>query len=421
MERETPQPGPPKVPKTETLKPPSSTERTGLFERWAKKDKKPPSAEAKQAKPEASAEVKEAQKPARKKIGEFIFGLFAAKPPAAETQSETPVPPTPETAEQPPVVERATRARRFARLVINRVMNTARAESAQPRPLDTEPLEEAAEDLHEADQELGETLDAAQTTGAEFGAAAMAGFETAAELVTGSVTAARIVERVNRLEEHAEHNRATAIAAVGLGVIAVLVAGHEYFGKKRIEKKLRGTEKTVREQGDQLAQQETQFAHLRQGQERVTAMNRTGRQEYYDRLSQFTHKQAEVTRGITREVQQAEQPISRRAEWQPIRTPETAPTPEPLARVETADKIERGPSKSDHASGQFIGGSAAGGIPGAPVQGQEELDKAPLSPAALREQAARAARLARLRSNAWLYGLTLAGAGAVVAALLIFG
>lgn len=424
MEREILQPEPPKVPTPEVPKTPPP-ERPGLFERWRKKEK------SVEAPTEAAAEIPEKPKRVRKKMGEFIFSMFSEKPPEQPlTKPEA----TPETVAQPEVIERATRARRFARLVLARVMSTARNERVMPEPLSTEGLQDAAEDLQEADQDLGETLELTSSLQAGFDSLpeTSAGFEAAAE----ASPVARIVERVNKLERSAEQSRTQAIAAVGLGVIAVLVAGHEYFGRKRAEKKGNALKKEVTQQRQTLAQQEAEFAKIRQTRQQVTGMDRPQRQAYYDQLSQFTHDQAEATRGITREVQQTadqtelripripkpEQPEVRSAEQRPqIRTPEAPVQPEPLARVEMADKIELGPSKSDRSGTQFIGGSAAGGIPGAPVAGEQDDAKAPLSPAALRQKALQDARVARLSSNAWMYGTAFAGVLVIIAALLIFG
>lgn len=421
MEHEILHPEPPKVSTPETPKPPQP-ERPGLFERWLSKDKKP-----------EAPETPEKPKRVRKKMGEFIFSMFAENPPEKAEQASAPTSETsPETPDKLEVIDRASRARRFARLVLSRVMTTARSERVQAEPLSTEGLQNAAEDLQEADQELGETLQETTTRSAEADGMhdTTAEFEAAPEVST----AARIVERVSQLERSAERSRAQAIAAVGLGVIAVLVAGHEYLGRKHTEKKNKVLQREVIDQRQTLAQQEAEFARLRQNRQQVAAMDRPERQAYYDRLSQFTHSQAEVTRDITREVQQradnqpelqlprtSEQSQPSSAERQPLPAPESALRPEPLARVETADRVELGPSKSDRSGTQFIGGSAAGGIPGAPVEGEEDIIKAPLSEVARRQKALQDARLERFRSNAWMYGVAFAGVLVIIAALLIFG
>lgn len=420
MERETRPPEPPKAPKPEA--PPSEASREGFFERWRRKDKKAQSSEV-QTEPK-TAEAHTPPKTARKKIGEFIFGLFNEKqsaPPTPEQSAPAAEASVPSPEDQP-VFERARRARRFARVVIERVMNTARQEQtnapewdgAKTEPLDTTPLREAADDLHDADVNLGEAMAANTATSAEF---AGGGYDTAAEVITGVSMAARIAERMTALEKHAEQSRATAIAAVGLGVIAVLVAGHEYLGKKKLERTFRAAQKQIVQQ-QTIQQQEAAFATLQRPEQRVAAMPRPERQAYYDQLSQFTHRQAEVTRGIAQEVTALH---AQDVERQSVRTPETALRPEPLSRVETADKVERGPSKSQISGTRFIGGSAAGGIPGVLVQGQQDTGKAPLAPAALREEALRKARMARLRSNAWLYGVALAGTIVIIVLLLLFG
>lgn len=457
----------PKPPRAETAKPevpkPPKVERDGFMERRRKKNEAKKAAEQTAANAETTPEAP--KKSARQRFKENVAKILFGEKPAASPAEQPPVQPehTPETPE-PPVRERAQRMRRFARVVIATVLGTAETEAGRPKPLDTEPLIDAAADLKNADAGLGEALkktspaDAAAETPAapeKTAATDSGGYETAApseavmprvaaaaETVTITALAAeRIAQRIATLERSAEKNAAKAVVATGLGVLAVLFAGHEYFARKKVQRKLEGTQREVARQKETIETQKTALANLQSRQE--TAINRQDRAAYYQDLSEFTHKQADATRQITREVQQsapAEKPAAYAGEMyaahggeQPepmgaqaevrrpaVQSAETAPGPEPLVRTETADKIEQGPSRRDHTGAGRQFGGANGNVGAAPGNDPSlpPLPVPPLSPAAIREAAARKARQDRLRANAWLYGVVLTAAAAIIVALL---
>lgn len=433
---------------------PTPPEGGGVFDRWRKKVRKSTKPTTNQAPASASPEaqaVPDKPQTQRRKLGESIFKLITgdmATPDRPDAQPGQPnmapnIAPDAQTTPEnnQPVLERASRTRRFARMVIRHVLDTADAEQhhgknwdkADAKPLDTQPLVDAADDLQDATANLDQTVQAARVRGTQatpdFAASPAASsafetgsFDTVVEAATLASAAGRIQERISTLEHSAEQSRATAVVAVGLGVLAVLVAGHEYFGKKRVEKKLTTATQEIRTQQERITQQETAFAKLQQEQQQATTMPRSERDVYYTKLSEFTHKQADVTREVAREVQEvtqstyvpprAEAPtrpeVRAHSEWRRAPLPEVAPRLEPLARVETSDKVELGTSRHGQAAATPLANVATGTSPADPAA-QQASGKAPLSPTAMREEALRKARTARLASSAWLYGLLLGG------------
>jgi hypothetical protein len=362
----------------------------------------------------------------RSNILRLITGEQPAEQPAPSERA--PQPSKPETAppkikiEDQPEYERAGRVRRFARTVLRTVMAEATAESARPKPLDTLPLTEAAEDLREATDELGETMQDVREKPAE-----VAGFEFAPPVaphrIFEDVVAERITERMQRLETEAEKTRTVSVLAAGLGIVAVLVAGHQYLARrshKALGREFAAQKAVVAEQGSALANQRAEFNQLRAGQ--TANMARDRRHNYYAKLGEFTHHQAGVTREAARELQEAaERPrltwMRERPAAAEIATPEQKSAP--LVRVETADTIERLPSQAASAMNGVKAGIAAVHQTG--VMQPADDTKPPLNPAAMRQEAARKARAAQLASTAWLYGAALAVIMLAVATFMWLG
>jgi hypothetical protein len=451
------------TPPTPNFETPRPEEHSGLFERWRKKAKK---AEETPRAGQAEAQEARPKKTARDKFTENVASFLFGRPPKGERASSTDgtARQNPEQAasgsETEPLIDRASRMRRFARQVINHVMGTARSEQEHARewdgkpPLNTEPLVDAAEDLGEAAEDLD---DAARAYSGYSGGSGDGGgpdapnWQQSAGRGPEDSFAARMAERFTRrvedLEEklqaqtlRAERGEVRAVAArSALGMVALLgvvLVGHEYLAHKKIKKE----QKSQRE-----VQVELRAESILQNQ-RLQEMTRRERAAHYERISKLTHLQAAETREVTRELRQevtekAPQilhvphneeiaTVSQNEAWQPAR--QRAPAeiaaqpPEqyimPVVTVEKADTIEYGPSQ---ASRKNDAGQMGGGSNGSPAQPsnmlrQDDLStKVPLSPAAQRELAARKLRAQRLVSNAWVYGVALVVGLVAVAAIII--
>jgi hypothetical protein len=305
----------------------------------------------------------------RGNILRFITGELPAESIPAPEQTQTPdkIEEAPKTEEQLEY-ERAGRVRRFARTVLRAVMAEATAESARPKPLDTEPLTEAAEDLREATTELNATMEEARGKPTDAD-----GFEfappEAPRHIFEDVVAERIAARMQRLEAEPEKTRTVSVLAAGLGIVAVLVAGHQYLARRRADSP-----------HDAITNQRTEFKRLRT--EHTADMARNQRQDHYEKLREFTHHQAEVTRGAAHELKEVtDRP---RLTWMREQAP-------------AAVTLEQKPAP--------------------PI----DPSKPPLNPAAMRQEAARKARAAQLASTAWLYGAALAAIVFAVTAFILLG
>jgi hypothetical protein len=428
MERDPVLPTPNHIP-AET--PPSPKERhAGFFEKWRKKAKRTPElAPPKAATPEKLA-TPEAPQVERRAFGKEILGLiFGSKP------GEQMIPPVaaPEaqavaTPENTPQIERATRMRRFARVVIARVLGEAAQEPTRAArqhersPLDTHSLIDAAQDLSSAANGLSADIRRPSSRVASLE-------QKAAE---------RIDDRLRQLEDSAEVSRKASVAAAGLGVLAVILTGAEYFSRRRADREIkRDVSREFKNQEQALERQRIVFDRLRETQARD--MGRDERREYYERLSSFTHQQADRTREASRELQEVtagQEPLARPVERVDDRRerqsrPEVAqvraaeqPEVAPLVRVENADTIERAPGQQTGSAGTGFFGGGGGGIaqgtgPSDLVRPQQPID--PNSREARRLEELRKLEQARLRQNAWFYGaaLIVTMIGAVIAAIVI--
>jgi cell division protein ZapA (FtsZ GTPase activity inhibitor) len=476
----------------EAAKAPPTKERGGFFEKWRKKVEQAPLST-----PEATPDVKkkspkglreaaptpEAVQPEQRSFGKHILRLLrgpkVATPEATAAQpaalpEATPLVPTPE---QTPQYQNASRVRRFARAVLANVLGTANnepviaaAQSPEAKPLATAPLLTAANTLQQAVTTLGSQMNQARHLGVAPNpnrpAAAVGSVVTGpntiatAPNVSGSYAqpnmlpptpqaplTERLDYRLRQLEASAESNTATVLAANSLGVLAVLLVGVEYIGRKRAARKIRQElRQESAQQEKKLEKQQEAFALLRQ--EPVATMNRNQRQEYYERLGTFTKQQAEQTREATRELREVtvaykeavvpeqtppapvraahRETVPDRVEWRP-RQPERAPvvtpevTPKPVVRIERADRIERSPSRVSNAgTGFFGGGASSSGTATSGSQPQHaQLD--PNSKEARQLEALRKLQQAKLQSNSWLYGaaLILAMVGLVIVTIIL--
>lgn len=433
-----------------------------MFEKWFKRRA--------QGSPEASPPAKGGDNPAeqqnqpesraeperqKKKLGAKLLGFLGIRrnqPEQRLPQPETPQPTTPESpAETEPVIEQAGRVRRFARLVLEKVLGAAEQEhknakkwdGEHAKPLDTEPLVEAADDLRHAVQDLDAAMpESPHTATAEhrsesYGSSPDGGnYVAAAPEFSPSFTvqvSQRIERRIQQLEEKIheqskQNERTAAFAAAGIGILAVagvLMLGHEYLSHKKIKKEQKAIRKELEKQHEAQTAQEKEFARLQHQQ--TTEMARRERQAYYRDLSEFTHKQAEVTRGVAQEVKRvvpeqtlrtrepeqseaaawqrqavAEQTVRKAAEWSVPKPELSAPERlEPLVRIETADTVEQGPSQQSAVG--LVAGSGQPQAGGSPANGS-----VPLSPSAQRELKARQQRAQNLAANAWwMYGAVL--------------
>lgn len=479
MEREPLQPLPKRTP-AEAPRPHIEQERGGFFEKWRKK-MRPAEKEPKQNPETQSGERKDPSEKApqseRRKFGKEILSLIFGGTPEAQpvntTQAEVPeAAPTVETAEQLPQFERATRMRRFARVVIARVLGEAANEPAraarrhETEPLDTAPLVEAAHELRDAADDLNEAVEEASLEMPSVSVASERGGDSSYDsyadrpgprserpaVVFEQTASERIDDRLRQLEENMEVSRRAAVAAAGLGVLAVILTGAEYFSRRHSERAIRQDAKDVKQefkkQEHALQQQRVVFDRLRETQ--AQDMNRNQRREYYEHLSAFTHQQVERTREATVELQHAVEQaapvvatvpgIERRQEepnrdrdrerrMRRLRHPEFAPVAEqpeiaPLLRVENADTIERLPGQQTGNAGTGFFGGGGGGIasgtgPSDLTRPQQPLD--PNSPEARKLEELRKLEQARLQQNAWFYGaaLIVTMAAAVVAAIVI--
>ncbi len=407
---------------------------------WRKKSKQRTEAKAEKPKnPESPEQKDQPEKPKKQNFGKNVLSFLRVERKVQPVGAEQPAPeaeqPTPE---QQPAYDRAERMRRFARTVLNHVFGEAKAEPARAaatgeKPVKTEPLFAAAEDLQEATEELDETIAEAKE-GVAFtiprAEAADSGYDAPRPFADYRASEL-IVEKVQRLESQVETSRAASLVAVGLGVIAVIVAGHEYRARKRdrrvAAKDRRETAKTALKQERKIEAQQQAFNRLEQ--EQVASQARDHREAYYQKLGEFTHHQADATREVNRELQDVIAPVAveratgqPRSEWQPQQPKaERAPeTPAPLVRVEQGDTIERSPSWRSRDAGGVTGGAGGFGTPQVSDPGQAVPSQAPLSPAAIRAEAERKARAARLASNAWLYGTALALAIAAFVLVVVF-
>lgn len=364
---------------------------SGFFENWREKTNNLTELEP-QEKKTSEAALPQAQHRERRTLGKNILGLTFGRE-AQKERSVLAAEVLPRFSEETLQLERAARMRRFARVVIARVLGEAAQEPQRSRerqeaqPLSTEPLIEAAHELRDATDTLNETVHESKQESGE---------PTASE---------RIDDRLRQLEGSAEVSRRAAIAAVGLGVLAVILTGTEYFSRKHVD---RGTKQSARKpiKTPGLDTQRMQFDRLRDAA--TPDMDREQRQEYYERLSTFTHTQAERTREATRELEN------------PTEVPEVVP----LVRVENADTIERAVGQQTGSAGNGFFGGGGGGI--AQDTGPSDLNPPralldPNSPEARKLEQLRNVEQARLQRNAWLYATALVATlvGAVVAAIVI--
>lgn len=474
----------------EAPKVPRSVERGGFVERVRKNKKRQASGpeaatEKRKKQPEATASPEVAPENAHRmrsrKFGEGILHLFKQRsevtppvvtPPVEQAQAASGEAAT--TPEDQPLYERASKMRRFARTIIHRVRKEvseepmrAQREELDAKPINTEPLKEAAEELREAADDLSETMrevsaDVPSSAKAEQSrddttgetaktdqmpeASAVARSEShgdngydSQELTAEYESDARptVVERISaRLREHeqqAEVDKATTLAALMLGAIAVVVAGHEFGARRRLQRKHKGLsrfvhrqEKTIESQQKQIDQQkqETDYAELRRL--KADEMSRRERSSYYKQLSTLAHRQTEATREVAEELQHQAAP--RRvaiAEVQPV-----------IAAFEKSRAISRRNERVEHSAGHapevkstperrvatkakpaITSQSGGSGVAEGVTWTQKIDTKAPLSPVAQRELAVRKARIDRIGNEAWLYGagLALAAAGVIVA------
>lgn len=469
------QPGETKKPRPEA---PASDE--GLFGRWRKKSEK--TERSKTAHPEASAEApKRPGKTRRQKMGEGILGFLRGEQRAPTgNRAERPTAEKPQArAESEPVYEQASRMRRFARVVINHVMGVANEEnqrasrsSERGQPLNTEPLVDAADDLRDAADDLGDAAEASfaqeasEPSSPDYGGQYEQPPQPERPKASSESSpfepriADHVQQRIQNLERklEAEKEKSTVIAAAataGLGIMAVagvLLMGHEYLVHKKIRKEQRGLKRELRQQ---QIRHETDFARLQR--EQTADMGRRDRQAYYERLSTFTHKQAATTRAAAQEIRRVQPPQrveaaptrpqseqqfqtepaatpNPREQRRPEQSPQQRSAPEwqlprterheqakPLVQVETADTIEHSPNQPQFSANSSAGGGAASGRDATQPRVTAQLkvpQSPPLSPAALREQAQRKARIARLASNAWLYSLALIAVVGIVLAVI---
>lgn len=454
----------PLTPSPEHRQPPASSKaEKGVFEKWFKRRGRKPAAVPEQpgVQPESqqsqSPETPEAQdEKTKKKRGQKILRLLGFK---RATQPEAPRPqPYPETVasepqertEPEPVIEQAGRMRRFAKVVIEKVLGVAEREHAnvrqwdgeQARPINTEPLVEAADDLRHAVHDLEAAMP--ETTQQEQSVA----YDTSPDGpgYGAAEVSRRIEQRIQQLEEKAteqaeQNNRTAAFAVAGIGILAVatvLVAGYEYLSHKKIKKEQRSIRKELAHQQDTQKAQEAEFARLQR--EQTAHMARRERQAYYRDITEFTHKQAQVTREVTHELRQVaprpqqqvalvREPAQQEAVvWQRQQAGEQlgqpvgpvlaergnaqpdAPTAErlsPLVQTETADKVEQGPGYRAGTNDQQGGAGISGAGSQIPVEPSVDAP-IPLSPAAQRQLKARQQRAQTLAANAWIYGIVLA-------------
>lgn len=322
-------------------------------------------------------------------------------------------------------IARAGRIRRFASRVIAHVRGEAAAEVSRAsqehvKPLDTAQLVEAAQDLRGASDELGDTMRSAEETLIfdRQSDVAPAHPNDSGDFVLPSV-AERIAQRVDRLEARVESSNTASLAAVGLGVVAVLFAGHEYFVRRRTEKGQKRINKEQKALNDQLREQQQAFAVLQKAQ--ASSMDRSHRHDYYNQLSQFTHEQAATTREASHALQQTVEshaalpvlealPESRGHNVPP--TPELPVAPEPLRQVEQADTFEHGSQTGNAGNGFFGGGMVGLNAVGGQIKQALGLRSVKLSGKA--SSSADAQRQARLAHSAWLYS-----AGFVIAVIAL--
>ncbi len=405
-----------------------------------------PEKAAQRKKEKAKQPEKSAEKLPKQKLGARVLNILFGSGESKSDITEAPAAPveaptatserTTEPLETEPV-ERATRMRRFARRVIAHVLGEAQAEPGRARaekpfePLNTEPLIEAADDLRVASDDLDDTLRTAE----EVLVYKRAAPEYAANSpdfggdrdITGASASERIAQRVEQLESKVDASGTASLVAVGLGVVAVLVAGHEYFARKRVETSHKKLDKAHQTLEKQVQKQQQEFVVLQK--EQSAQMDRQHRQDYYERLSEFTHQQAASTREVSQELQQnieaalplIPEPLPQKSET-PTETAwhaaESQPQPEPLRRVETTDTIERGGQPGNAGTGFFGGGMSSFG--GRIQQAIGQAGKSVLPPGKDAATSADAQRKARLASNAWMYSVGFAIAVAALVLSLIF-
>jgi hypothetical protein len=458
MERD---PRTPSAPEATT--PPLDQKRAHFFDRWKKTKRRRPA--TKQPAPEVAAPQNTPESVApqleRKSFGKNILRLLRGSQQSPEAQQ----PQTPEAqAGQPqapeltPQYDRATRMRRLARVIIANVIGQANQEpviaqkNGEPKPLNMQPLAKAAQNLQSAANNLSGTI--SQVQASPDRAASFAGGgnfnpvqpERSAPLVE-QAAGDRIDRRLRRLEAAAEENRAASVAAVGLGVLAVLLVGTEYFGRKRADRKIvRETSEQFTSQQKEINQQRREFDRFRE--EKVAIMNRNERRDYYERLSSFTAQQTERTTTADRELQEvviartpeavATTPLSgeifERRQYRPRQQERAAATREvaqesaveqkPLVRVEKVEHTEHQPGQQTGSAGTGFFGGGGGGI--AQNTGPSDLNPPramldPNSPEVRKLEALRRAEQIRLQRNAWFYGAALIATlvGAVIAAIFI--
>lgn len=441
----------------EATPPTPNAKRAAFFERWNKRVKRN-APEAQQPSPEANTQrAPEAAPvaPERKSFGKNIVGLIfgerprpeaAVQPAPQSPEASQVVPPTPE---QTPQYDRATRMRRLARVILANVLGQVNQEPVLARqhgeaqPLNTQPLAEAAQNLQAAANMLGTTIDQAGTAQTAPAAPNTSGnYDPQPQQerpvpTIEHVAAERIDRRLRRLEAVAEENRAASVAVAGLGVLAVLLTGAEYFGRKREGRKIRReTREQFAAQENVITQQRAEFDELKR--EQVSGMDRIQRRNYYERLSSFTSQQAERTREADRELQEVviartpevvgaapvqEGDVYERRQRQ-ARQPERATAtplsreqereldrePQPLVRVESVERTEHQPGQQTGSAGTGFFGGGGGGI--ASGTGPSDLNPPrkvvdPNSPEARKLEELRKAEQARLQQNAWFYGAAL--------------
>lgn len=433
----------------EPILPPAASEsQPGLFESWFKKDKSETRDQKNTA--ETPRETTRLEKFAR-----TVARLLRQDGDAKETPR-----PQAETDEQPehtesPVVEEARGVRKFARKVLSFVIGVAATEQIAENPTAKEPaaetthLFEAADDLrealHELDDALPETAEShSESTAAEvnFGEPREWHSPFTAERPVGPSPAERaaLLLAETRYKAESMKDRALATTAVALGGFAfgatLLLAYRARKERRRLDKVEDQQEKAAKiaqEQHHELAQQKTAFRELKKEQQ--TEHDHQKQHNYYERLSEFTHHQADVTREVAHDVREVrqqqevllQQPVQFEQQEQIMRrssAEQTTESPfswmEPLKKVERSDTVEQGaglPGRNlDDAGSGTSGGAYGSGV----------WNTAPLQTQPLGSKNTAAAKDKSSQTNQppaqhlWAYGVALLVAMAGFVLVLIF-
>lgn len=165
-------------------------------------------------------------------------------------------------------------------------------------------------------------------------------------------------------------------------------------------------------------------------------MDRNQREQYYGRLNEVAQKQTVVTRETTQDLHEtkndagehpeaAQHAIEAFQRAHSSRDKAEGVAPEHNLRIEKtfAAAEKPAPSSPEYKAARSRGGAISAGAAHAQISkiGTKTDVKAPLSPIALNEAAARKARREHLVANAWLYGtgLIIAILGLLAALALI--